>query len=56
MPETAAHLDAAIVEAHRRDAEIEKLRKTAQYAGEQDPYREPGERGTRAGDDEDTTE
>ncbi|WP_029252578.1 30S ribosome-binding factor RbfA [Paraoerskovia marina] len=55
VPETAAHLDAAIVEAHRRDAEIEALRKTATYAGEQDPYREPGERGPRS-DDEDTTE
>lgn len=54
VPETAAHLDAAILEAHRRDAELAALREKAKYAGEQDPYRQPGERGARDEDGDET--
>lgn len=53
VPDTAAHLDAALLEARRRDAELVALRETAKYAGEEDPYREPSERGTHADEDED---
>jgi ribosome-binding factor A len=41
VPETAAHLDAALVEARRRDAELAALREGKAYAGEADPYRAP---------------
>ncbi|MCF4122951.1 30S ribosome-binding factor RbfA [Antribacter sp. KLBMP9083] len=41
VPETAAHLDAALIEARRRDAELEALRAGARYAGDEDPYRKP---------------
>ncbi|GII99401.1 ribosome-binding factor A [Sediminihabitans luteus] len=41
VPETAAHLDAALLEAARRDAELEALRSSATYAGDEDPYRKP---------------
>lgn len=43
VPETAATLDAALVEARKRDAELEALRAGAQYAGEADPYKKPRE-------------
>ncbi|WP_265523266.1 30S ribosome-binding factor RbfA [Oerskovia flava] len=43
VPETAAHLDAALLEARRRDAELAALRDSAQYAGDEDPYRKPGD-------------
>ena len=39
VPETAATLDRALHEAHLRDAEVAKLRESAQYAGEADPYK-----------------
>lgn len=39
LPETAAHMDAALAEARRRDAEVERLRAGATYAGDADPYR-----------------
>ncbi|ROS77144.1 30S ribosome-binding factor RbfA [Cellulomonas sp. PhB143] len=48
VPETAATLDAALLEAHRRDAELAALRAQATYAGDEDPYRRPAE-----SDDED---
>ena len=43
VPETAAHLDAALLEAARRDAEVSALASGAQYAGEADPYRKPAD-------------
>ncbi len=43
VPENAAHLEAALREAAERDAEVARLAATAQYAGEPDPYRRPGE-------------
>ncbi len=39
VPETAAHLDAALVEARRRDAELAALREGKPFAGDADPYR-----------------
>lgn len=41
VPETAAHLSEALLEAKRRDAELEALRARATYAGDADPYRKP---------------
>ncbi|MFS0701211.1 30S ribosome-binding factor RbfA [Cellulomonas sp. 179-A 4D5 NHS] len=43
VPETAAHLEAALLEAARRDAEVAALAASARYAGEADPYRKPVE-------------
>lgn len=39
VPETAAHLEAALRDAAARDAEVAALAASAQYAGEADPYR-----------------
>jgi len=44
VPETAAHLEAALAEAAARDAELARARANAAYAGEADPYRKPAER------------
>ena len=41
VPETAAHLEEALSEAARRDAEVARLAAQARYAGEADPYRRP---------------
>jgi ribosome-binding factor A len=41
VPETAAHLTAALDEARRRDAELAALREGKDYAGGEDPYRRP---------------
>lgn len=41
VPETAAHLEAALLEAARRDAEVAALAAQARYAGDADPYRKP---------------
>ncbi|MDR3068012.1 MAG: 30S ribosome-binding factor RbfA [Cellulomonas sp.] len=41
VPETAAHLAAALEEAARRDAEVARLAQGASPAGEPDPYRRP---------------
>ncbi|BDZ43915.1 ribosome-binding factor A [Paraoerskovia sediminicola] len=49
VPETAATLDAALLEAHRRDVELKALREKATYAGDEDPYRKPA----ASDDDED---
>ncbi len=49
VPETAAHLEQALAEAARRDAEVQALAKAASYAGEADPYR-------RAEEDDETDE
>lgn len=43
VPETAAHLDAALLEAARRDKEVSALAAAAQYAGEADPYKKADE-------------
>lgn len=43
VPETAAHLEEALSEAARRDAEVARLAAGARYAGEADPYRRPDE-------------
>ncbi|WP_062522948.1 30S ribosome-binding factor RbfA [Demequina silvatica] len=43
VPETAASLDRALHEAHVRDEELKRLRETAEYAGESDPYKHPDE-------------
>jgi ribosome-binding factor A len=43
VPETAAHLESALLEAARRDAEVAALAASARYAGEADPYRKPVE-------------
>jgi len=43
VPETAAHLEEALAEAARRDAEVARLAAAARYAGDADPYRRPDE-------------
>ena len=48
IPENAALISSLLEEAHARDAEVEALKKTAQYAGDEDPYVKP-----RVIDDED---
>jgi ribosome-binding factor A len=48
IPENAALIDSLLTEAHNRDVEVENLAKTAQYAGDEDPYVKP-----RVIDDED---
>ena len=41
IPENAALIDSLLTEAAQRDAEVESLAKTAQYAGDEDPYVKP---------------
>ncbi|MEL0627835.1 30S ribosome-binding factor RbfA [Salinibacterium amurskyense] len=41
IPENAALIDSLLTEAHKRDASVEALKKTAQYAGDEDPYVKP---------------
>ena len=43
VPETAAHLEAALRQAAEHDAELAPLRDGAQYAGDADPYKKPAE-------------
>jgi len=43
VPETAAHLEQALADAARRDAELQALARSASYAGEADPYRKPAD-------------
>jgi ribosome-binding factor A len=43
VPETAAHLEAALAAAAERDAQLAREREGASYAGEADPYRKPAE-------------
>jgi ribosome-binding factor A len=43
IPENAQHIEALLAEAHSRDAETETLKKTATYAGDEDPYVKPRE-------------
>lgn len=41
IPETAQHIEELLAEARSRDTEIDGLRSTAQYAGDEDPYVKP---------------
>jgi len=41
IPENAMLIDSLLTEARTRDAEVETLKKTAQYAGDEDPYVKP---------------
>ena len=41
IPENAALIDSLLTEAAARDAEVENLKKTASYAGDEDPYVKP---------------
>ncbi|PFG33530.1 30S ribosome-binding factor RbfA [Sanguibacter antarcticus] len=52
IPENAATFDAALHEAHRRDQELDALRKTASYAGDEDPYKKPAAPEQAAADDD----
>ena len=41
VPENAAAIENLLQEARERDAETERMKATAQYAGEEDPYKAP---------------
>ena len=41
VPENAAAIEAALADAAKRDAEVEALAATAEYAGDPDPYVHP---------------
>ena len=41
IPENAALIESLLSEAQSRDAAVEELKKTAQYAGDEDPYVKP---------------
>jgi ribosome-binding factor A len=41
IPENAALIESLLTEAHNRDTEVENLARTAQYAGDEDPYVKP---------------
>jgi ribosome-binding factor A len=41
VPENAKHIEALLAEARNRDTEIESLKSTATYAGDEDPYVKP---------------
>ena len=41
IPENAKLIESLLAEAHNRDVEVETLVKTAQYAGDEDPYVKP---------------
>jgi ribosome-binding factor A len=41
IPENAALIESLLAEAHSRDVEVETLARTAQYAGDEDPYVKP---------------
>ena len=49
LPDTSAQLDAALLEAARRDREVAALASSAQFAGDADPYKKADD------DDEDET-
>jgi ribosome-binding factor A len=54
VPETAAHLEAALSEAAARDLELAKARESATYAGDADPYRKPAEPVAESDDEPDS--
>ena len=41
IPENAKHIEDLLAEATKRDLEVEALKKSAQYAGDEDPYVKP---------------
>ena len=41
IPENAAHIEGLLQEARERDTEVGELARTAQYAGDEDPYVKP---------------
>ena len=41
VPENAALIESLLAEAHKRDTDVEALAKSAQYAGDEDPYLKP---------------
>mgnify|MGYP001546207824 CR=1 FL=1 len=41
VPENAALIETLLAEARNRDAQVEDLKRTAQYAGDEDPYVKP---------------
>ena len=43
VPETSAHLEGLLREMHQADAELQKVREGATYAGDADPYRHDDE-------------
>ena len=43
LPDTSAQLDAALLEAARRDKEVAALAAQASFAGDADPYKRPDE-------------
>ena len=43
IPENAKHIEELLAEATKRDQEVERLKSTAQYAGDADPYVKPRE-------------
>lgn len=43
IPENAKHIEDLLAEASKRDHEVENLKKTATYAGDEDPYVKPRE-------------
>jgi ribosome-binding factor A len=45
VPENAAAIDHLLQEAAARDAEVAQLAQSAEYAGEADPYKHPGDEG-----------
>lgn len=53
IPENAALIESLLSEARNRDAEVETLKKTAHYAGDEDPYVKP--RVVADDDDDDAT-
>jgi len=53
IPENAALIESLLSEAASRDAEVEALKKSAQYAGDEDPYVKPR---VYSEDDEDDVE
>lgn len=56
IPENARLIDSLLTEASTRDAEVEELKKTAQYAGDEDPYVKPRSLEADEDDDEDEDE
>lgn len=43
IPENAAAIEGLLQQARERDAETERLAQSAQYAGDEDPYKVPKE-------------
>lgn len=41
MPENAKHIEELLLEANKRDLEVENLKRSASYAGDEDPYVKP---------------